>query len=223
MAFPVDANLIDDFNGLNGVHLDAWQPTKWAAGPLYGPPSGTWWWQINSSHASPAAESANHLSLFQMPADFELYFDLSVVAVSSGYLAMFFSVQNGGTSGWEGYWFIWTIGGAFAINKHVAGVTTPLATLPSSPFAQGDKIGLKRLGAAIQIYRRIRRAAPGIRRRSSTSRTPIWRRRVRSRSRARAVGRSTTSQARCPSAGRLEAVEEVRHLRRQHRHRRPSM
>jgi hypothetical protein len=154
MAFPVDANLIDDFNGLNGVHLDAWQPTKWAAGPLYGPPSGTWWWQINSSHASPAAESANHLSLFQMPADFELCFDLSVVAVSSGYLAMFFSVQNGGTSGWEGYWFIWTIGGAFAINKHVAGVTTPLATLPSSPFAQGDKIGLKRLGAAIQVYRR---------------------------------------------------------------------
>lgn len=155
-AFPASSAVLDDGNRANGLLNAGTGSTKWSAGVVGAASGGNW--NITSNRFLPNTSGANHLSVFTLGANFDLTID--IVTWVSSYFAIFFSLQNATAAGWSGYWLFVAPGANTKFRKRVGGVTSDVAEVPvgsdfypDGGFGVGDKIGIRRNGTALQMYR----------------------------------------------------------------------
>lgn len=157
-AFPANVTVLDNGNRADGTLQAGTGSTKWTANALG--TTGNANWQIATNRFWPAGGGAQHTSAFSLGADFDLSVDI-VANLPSNYFAIYFSLQNPTVSGWSGYWVFLNVGVELSVKKIINGgsaVTVgeygPGDTYsPDGQFVNGDKLGIRRLGDAIEIYR----------------------------------------------------------------------
>lgn len=146
MPFPSAAlDVVDSFTGSNGP-LD---PTKWGD-VAYG--GGTVGISITGNQAVATTTAGAALGLAEHDANFEASIDLPTVTAGNLYVALFFSMTGGTGGSWEAYWVI-VSETTWKLRKRVAGSTADLVVNGVAPqLASGDRIGVRRLDEAIEVY-----------------------------------------------------------------------
>lgn len=153
MAFPTTQAVIDNFDRANGALSAGAGSTLWSGLNIGGAAGGL---SITGNALSTGTIGNDDVSLFDLPALFDVTYDVTGIDVAAGPLVFFFSLQNPATAGWEGYWaYVDNSVGNWVIRKRIATVTTTIATATAvGGVGVGDKVGIRRGPAGeISLFR----------------------------------------------------------------------
>lgn len=147
MAFPENTTLIDGFDRADGSVSAGAGAAIWQE---YGVGSGAAGLTVSLNRLGTSVSGQTRVSKASFGPKFDITLD--VVATASGYLALYFCLQNASAAGWEGYWLIIDqAAGTWTIRKKVAGVSSDVAPgVPAGVLKVGDKIGIRRDGSLIE-------------------------------------------------------------------------
>lgn len=143
---PQVSTVIDAFNRANGTVQAGAGSTIWDTVHWGGAAAD---WNVVSNHAEPGGSGKGVQSLFTLPDDKEIIFDLGPIP-GSGYIALFFDIQDGSNA----HWLIIEIGNSWALKKDVAGSVSTLQSVSwaSAPtIANVDKVSIYQVDGVIRV------------------------------------------------------------------------